>query len=415
MRGRMMNRLSWCVVLAASLVGTACNKSKSKDAGKEGSAGSGSAASTAGSTDKAAPAGAIDDELIAAAAKAGKGCKLEPAGYFNYDCPENTAFVELVTKKTSGLMMTDPKFAPTYLKLLEDKNVGVQQMAANKMYENTDWYATDKAAQERILTVAGAVPKDAAILANKLGRLIGFFKLDKTGLFDKVKALADNANTPEALRTGIVNWLLAGNPTSEPAYAVVRDAAKSDSKAIKTAALVGLSAAYPTHATDEMCKLWVDAMPTLDEAPASLVAAHLTNGDLQVFNENEAFPYNWAMVHSDTNKCPAEAVTAALDFVDKQVTAGNAKGIATWWLAALKGPIKSKNGSDADKAKAAAIAKKYADTTTYGGYQRGEAIEVLVDADPAAAKEYADKYASDADASLKSAAERVKGKLAKKG
>jgi hypothetical protein len=121
------------------------------------------------------------------------------------------------------------------------------------------------------------------------------------------------------------------------------------------------------------------------------------------------------MVHSDDNKCAPETVDAALDFIDKQVTGGKADGLTTSWVPALAGPHKSKNSTDAQKAKAVAITKKYVDTKAYNAYQRGNAIEMLVDADPAAAKELADKYANDADSSLKSATERAKKKLEKKG
>jgi len=398
-----MTRASWIIALSASLAGCNKDKDKAKPAETPAAEPAKAAAATAPTPAKTETA---DTKVVDAAKKVAADCKWNDDGYYDSNCAARQAFAQLNMDKSSGAALVS---------ILEDKSPGMQYLAADVLYSHAEWLADDKALQERVLAVAATLPKDGkGGTANKLGRAIGFFHLDKTGLFDKAKAIVDTADAPEPLRVGIVNWLLAGNPESEPAYQLVRDQATKGTPAIKIAALVGLSGAYNKHATDEMCKLWIDALPTLPDEPGSLVAAHLTNGDLQVFNENEAFPYNWAMISSDDNKCPPAMVDAALKLVDKQVTANKAGGLTSWWGAALKGPAKSKNATDAQKKLAVEIAKKYVDNAKYGGYQRGNVLESLVDMDAAVAKSLADKYANDKDSSLKSAAERTHKKLDKK-
>jgi hypothetical protein len=328
-------------------------------------------------------------------------CKWNEAGYFE-SCDARTAF------ETQKL---ERRHAMSLVALLEEKTPQMMSIAAQAMYRE-DWYREDKALQERIFTVAEKLPADLkGGVANKLGRTIGFFKLGKTGLLDRAKALALKGEAHEALRVGLANWLLAGNQDSESVYELTRDlATKGATPGIQIAALVALSAAYNHHATDEMCKLWIDALPKLDDKQASMIASHLTKGDLQVNNQNEAFPYNWAMISSDTNKCPAETVDAALDLIEKRVDEGTAKDYG--WTTSLKGPHASKNATPEQKKKAIEIAKKYADNTRYGGYQRGQAIDLLVELDPATARTLAETYKADKDTSLKSATERVQKKLA---
>ncbi|MCW5808394.1 MAG: hypothetical protein KIT31_38950 [Deltaproteobacteria bacterium] len=345
---------------------------------------------------------AVDAALVAAAKKVAAECKwIEDQAYFE-SCDARTAW--------EGQRL-EARHAATLLSLLEEKTPQMMHLASHAFYRE-DWYREDKALQERIFAVAEALPADLkGGTANKIGRTIGFFKLDKTGLTDRAKALAEKADANEALRIGLANWLLAGNQESEPLYELTRDlATKGATPGIQVAALVALSAAYNHHATDEMCKLWLEALPRLDDRPAAMIASHLTKGDLQVNNQNDAFPYNWAMISSDDNKCSAETVDSALKLIEKRVDDGTATDY--WWTSALKGPHVSKNATPAHKKKAIEIAKKYSANAKYGGYQRGQAIDLLVDLDPPTAKALADKYKDDKDASLKSAAERVTKRLA---
>ena len=377
-------------VLAASLGG--CKK---KDAPKSDST------PAAAEAPKAAP-GAIDAKIVAAAKKVTTDCKWNEEGYYPYDCPAKQAWDQ---------QHFDKDAAPTLVSLLADKSPGVQWLAASSLYHDA-WLVGNKDLQDKVLAAAAALPKDLkGGTANMLGRTIGFADVPKTGLFDKVKSIVENPNANEALRVGIVNWLLAGNQDSEPVYALTRDQAQNGaSPAIKIAALVALSAAYNKHDTAEMCKLWLDALPSLEDKQAAIIAAHLTNGDLQVNNQNDAFPYNWAMISSDNNKCAPEVVDAAIKDIAKRIADGKAEDY--WWTTAIKGLGRSKNATDAQKQQAVALAKQYAENAKLPSYQRGEAIEVLVDIDPATAKSLADKYAADKD--LKDAAGRVQKKLAEK-
>jgi hypothetical protein len=106
----------------------------------------------------------------------------------------------------------------------------------------------------------------------------------------------------------------------------------------------------------------------------------------------------------------ATNVDAALKYVATRVGDGKAPG--SWWTGGLRGPSKSKNATPEQKQAAIDIAKAYADNTKYGGYQRGEAVELLAEIDPPTGKTYADKYADDKD--LKDAAARAHKKLEKK-
>ncbi len=398
--------------IAVAALAAACGKDKSTASPAPASASASASGISAAKPAPAAPTpapsapaavtGGVDATVMAAAKKVAAECTWEDDGYFESSCPAKQAWDAIDFKADH---------AATLVAILEDKTTGMQQLASEAMYRQTEWFAEDKALEERILAVAGALPADAkGGTANKLGRVIGFCNLAKTGLFDKAKALVERADANEALRVGIVNWMLAGNQDSEPAYALTRDqATKGATPAIKVAALVALSAAYKTHATDEMCALWLDALPKLDDGPGAMIAAHLTNGDLQVNNQNEAFPYNWAMISSDDDTCPPATVDAALAAIDKRVAAGTAKD--AWWVSALAGPSKSKNATPAQKAKAVEIAKKYVDNARYGGYQRGNALEALVELDAKAAKAIADKHIKDPDDSLQRAAGRVYEKV----
>jgi hypothetical protein len=306
-----------------------------------------------------------------------------------------------------------PEQAVALVQVLEDKNPGVQTLAADKLMESkvTEYLAENKELQQRVLAVAKATPKDAkGPTANRLGRIIGFFNLEKTGLFDQAKAIADDANANENLRVGIANWMLAGNQESDAAYKFTLAAAQQTAvPGIRRAALVALSAGYKKHAA-EVCALWQQVLPTFDTEgdgqAAALIAAHLTNGDLQVSNQNSAFPYNWAMISSDENLCPPAAVDAGLSETDKRLAAGVSP---MWWTTPLRGPARSKNATPEQKKKAVEIATKLVDNTKASGYQRGEALEIIAALDPEAAKALITKYAADKD--MKDSIERTQKKL----
>jgi hypothetical protein len=356
------------------------------------------------------PAGAAvsADPAVLDAAKQAAACELKDGFYFSYECPQLKAWQEL-----DFFMNFKPEQAVALVQVLEDKNPGIQSLAANKLAEMkvTEYLAENKELQQRIIAVAKATPKDAkGGTANRLGRVIGFFKLDKTGLFDQVKAIADDANANENLRVGLVNWVLAGNQDSDAAYQLTLAAAKQTQvPGMRRAALVALSAGYKKHAA-EVCAVWQEALPTFDTEGdgqgAALVAAHLTNGDLQVSNQNEAFPYNWAMISSDENLCPPEAVDVGLSETDKRLAAGISP---MWWTSPLKGPARSKNATPEQKAKAVATATKLVDNTKAFASYRGEALEIIASLDPEAAKALITKYAADKD--MKDSIERAQKKL----
>jgi hypothetical protein len=398
-----------CVLLLAASLTAACGKkdqaapAPSPTPSPEASGASGASGANAAPAPAPAPAaGAVDPAVLAAAKKVAAECTWNEDGYYESSCPARQAWDE---------RSFEQKDAASLVAVLADSTKGLTGLAAQALYQET-WLADDKALQEKVFAVAAALPKDSkGGAANKLGRIIGFFDYGKTGLFDKAKAIEDNAEAPEALRIGIANWILAGNPESGPAYDLTRDAAKSGATpGLKTAGLVALSAAYEKHATDEMCALWLDALPSQDDKAGAIIASHLTNGDLQVMNMNEAFPYNWAMIHSDENKCPPATVDAALALIEKRIKDGSAKD--SWWVSSLEGPAKSTNATPAQKQKAIELAKKYADNAKLGGYERGQAMEALIAMDAPTAKALATKYAADKDDSLKSAADRVQKKLA---
>ncbi len=393
-----MKHLATWMFVAGALA--ACGKKSDKSG-----AGSGSA-TVGGLTVSVKNLKEPDQALIKLAKDAVAGCKYDDEGYYQYDCPAMKPWNDHRWEENDAL---------TLVTILEDPSPGMKYLASN-MYEHAEWFSEKKELQERILAVAAALPKDMkGGTANKLGRTIGFFKVAKTGEFDKIKAIVDKPETNEALRVGIVNWLLAGNPDSAPAYDLTYAAAtKGATPELKRAALIGLSGAYNGHASaDDMCKVWLDALGTMDDADAqAMLGAHLTKGDLQVNNQNKAFPYNWAMISSDTNKCPAATVDEALKQIAALVKDGKAK--SSWWTSALRGPSKAKNSTPEQKAQAIEITKAYADNTTYGGYERGGAIELLAEIDPPSGKTYADKYADDKDASIKSAVERARKTLDKK-
>jgi hypothetical protein len=359
---------------------------------------------------EAKPAGAAvaADPAVLDAAKQAATCELQEGYYYNYECPQLKAWQSL-----DFFMSFKPEQAVALVQVLEDKNVGVQTLAADKLTESkvTDYLAENKELQQRVIAVAKAMPKDAkGPTANRLGRIIGFFKLEKTGHFDQVKAIVDDASANENLRVGLANWVLAGNQESEAAYKLTLAAAQQTAAPnIRRAALVALSAGYKNHAA-EVCALWQQALPTIDTEGdgdgAAMIAAHLTNADLQVNNQNRAFPYNWAMIHSDENLCPPEAVEAGLAETERRLAAGVSP---MWWVSPLKGPAKSKNATPEQKQRAAAIATKLVDDPkVYAGY-RGEALEVIAAIDPEAAKALATKYAADKD--MKDSVARVQKKL----
>jgi hypothetical protein len=344
-------------------------------------------------------AAAAPDGVMAAAKKAADGCPLQEGYYFSYDCE---------AKKDWIAIRFEAKHAASLVAVLEQPNAGIQNLASDAMMSNAGWFSGDKALQERIFAFANKLPKTAVGgTANKLGRVIGFFDYGKTGLFDKAKAIVDNAEANENLRVGITNWILPGNQKSDPAYQLTLAQAKQTaSPKLRNAALVALSAGYAAHA-DEICPLWIEALEKLDDRVGAMVASHLTIGDLQVNNQNEAFPYNWAMISSDENRCPEATVDSALDLIDKRI-AGGAKD--SWWVSALRGPAKAKNATPGQKQKAAAIALKLVNDSKRSAYERGNALEMVAANDPANGKVLAEKLVADKD--MKSAAERVLKTLA---
>ncbi|MEO8698457.1 MAG: hypothetical protein ABI867_00405 [Kofleriaceae bacterium] len=383
-------------IIFALLVLAACKKHDAKTET------AGSAAEPAKTTEPApagTPAAPAADGVMAAAKKAAAGCELQEGYYFKYDCEG---------KKDWSAFRFEAKHAASLVAVLEEPNAGLQNMASNQMMSNADWFANDKAMQERILAIATKIPKDAkGGTGNQLGRAIGFFNLEKTGLFDKAKAIVENPEANEGLRIGIVNWVLPGNQKNDAAYQLTLAQAKQTAEPkLRTAALVALSAGYAAHAAD-ICPIWLDSLEKLDDRPGAMIASHLTIGDLQVNNQHEAFPYNWAMISSDDNRCPDATVDAALDIIDKRMTAGVQD---SWWVTALKGPAKAKNATAGHKQKATAIATKYFNNSKNSAYQRGNALEVIAALDPVAGKALATKVADDKD--LKDAAARVLKRLA---
>ena len=405
-----MRKILFAIAITSAFT-AACKKKKDGEAGGSAAVTTESKAGEtkpAGGEAKAGGAAVAADPAVLDAAKQAATCELQEGYYYNYDCPQMKAWQSL-----DFFMNFKPEQAVALVQVVEDKNAGLQNLAADKLTESkvTDFLAENKELQQRVIAVAKAMPKDAkGPTANRLGRIIGFFKLEKTGMFDQVKAIAEDPNANENLRVGLANWVLAGNQDSDAAYKFTLAAAKqTENPNIRRAALVALSAGYKTHAA-EVCALWQQALPTLDPegdaSGAALVAAHLTNGDLQVSNQNSAFPYNWAMISSDDNLCPPEAVEAGLAETEKRLGAGVSP---MWWTTPLKGPARSKNATPEQKQRAAAIATKLLENPKTSGYHRGEALEIIADLDPAAAKALVTKYAADKD--MKDAVERVQKKL----
>lgn len=342
-------------------------------------------------------------EVVALADAVLAECDCEHDGCRRFHCPAMAAWHRFDFERSH---------TATLVSLLADDAPMRWRLAVQVLVGGRAWIADDATLQAVVLDRAEALPKDISDdIATRLGNVIGFLTIGTSERFDRIAAIVRDPDAPPVLRAGIVNWLLAGNQASEPVYQLtVEQARHGATPLIRASALVALSAAYNHRATDEMCALWIAALPTLDDKTGALIASHLTNGDLQVSNQEQYTPYGWQMVSSAEYKCPAATVDAALTLIARRVAAHTALDYG--WVSALRGPAQSTNATPAQRRKAAAIAKRYLADRGYHGYVRGAALKLLVLLDPPAARVLAARYAGTDDA-LGDAAEAARKALAK--
>jgi len=168
-----------------------------------------------------------NDPKVIALVKPALGCGWDTHGFKN-DCEEWKKWREADAEFKGGAGDA------TLVNLIEDVDEKVRYAGAFKLDRDGSAYRADKALATR--TVAAAEAEKTNKFAGMLGGAIAEIAFDKTGLWDRVKALATTSEHVP-LRSSLVGHMLKFNADFSPAIQLAMDALKDKDDAIQSASI----------------------------------------------------------------------------------------------------------------------------------------------------------------------------------
>jgi|JI10StandDraft_1071094.scaffolds.fasta_scaffold44157_2 hypothetical protein len=325
-------------------------------------------------------------------------------------------------KTTSGIDAACPDFKAflaqkiergardaTFVAFLEDESPIGRTLGARALVAWGEGYRVERALAERVL--AAAEKESVEALTGIMGFLVGEIVLAKTGLGERVRALATRESGPADLQIGLISILLQANREDAAAFDLSREIAeRAKSPMVRNAALGAFSAAIDLRPA-EVCKLWAQNRENTDETLAATAAARLCAGASWVGYSG----ISWSSTSSFTmteNRCASE-VEPTLTLIEGRAKAG--KIANENWLFALRGVLRDdlKKTPAAQKKRALALARLIAETQENHAGSRASALRLVIQKDPGA-KAFAAKLADDPSNFVRQVAKEAGGVVPQK-
>jgi hypothetical protein len=310
-----------------------------------------------------------NDPAVVALSRAALVCKVDDK-QLDYFCAGYTAWRD-------SALLTDNKADKTLVNLLEDRDEKVRYLAAEKLTGIHTGYAQDPVAAKRVL--AAAQRETSVLVAERLGKALGFVDVEKTGITADVRKLIVEHKLVD-LRIGLIAE--GAHSNSDALFDVVFELAtgSTDDK-IRLKAVTAFWVGTPSSKRNDVCKMWLD---TVDHTNAEIAgeAAYMCG-------LNSSCTAQWDKL---LDKLDARAKRGTVSH--RQMTA------------ALEWQAKQKEATAPQKARALAIAKAVVENPKNASDARAHAIDVVAALDKAD-KAFPAKFKDDPDASVKAAVERA--------
>jgi hypothetical protein len=247
---------------------------------------------------------------------------------------------------------------PTLVSLLEDPDERVRVLAARKLARHGAPFRTERALAERVVAAAEAERGERA------APLLG-------GLVARVELLA-RRHPLAVLREAVVEGLFRNNPSSVEAFDLTKNLVGDPDHAVRVAA-VGAFWVGGDHWSEETCRFWFDHIDDpRDEDVAARASELLTR----------------------SGRCQAET-DALLESAEKRFRAARTDRPA--FAAALRNVCEDRKSTDAERARAGALARRLVQEKSIETAVRVEALPAVLACDPAGGRAFVNGFATDKD------------------
>ena len=261
----------------------------------------------------------------------------------------------------------------TLVTLLGDVDDRVRLLAATNLAVFGQRYRTDKALAGSVVR-AGETERSVRVAAH-LGAALARIDVEKTELFDRVRAIAAK-HALVALRVALVLALAHENPSSMSAFTLTLDLLRDPDKEVRAAALSALWTCGARH-PDEACRAWREH---IDDGEDDDLAARATDY------------LTWA------GTCQAH-YDALLDSEERRFKAGRTTRAP--FARSLGNLCEDPKATAAQRARATDLARRMAEQKTSDRDVRGAALAQVLRCDPANGKTFVQKYATDDDVDVR--------------
>ena len=257
--------------------------------------------------------------------------------------------------------------------LLADVDDRVRLLAAQNLAVFGQRYRSDKVLAGGV--VRAAEGEESARVAPYLGAALARIDVDKTELFDRVRAVAAK-HALVALRVALVSALAQGSPGSTAVFTLTLDLLRDPEKEVRAAALGALWTAGSRH-PEEACRAWRDHMDDgADDDIAARSCDYLT----------------WAgncQLHYD----------AMLDSEERRFKAGRTS--KPLFAKALGNVCEDPKTTATQKARATELLRRVAEQKTSDRDVRGAALGDVMRCDSATGRAFVQRYVTDDDAHVR--------------
>lgn len=371
----MLTSLTGAAAVALVVVLGACSKdegaksepSSSKPA-KTATAPKSSTAATPGAGGEKGLAAKDNDPKVIALLQPVLKCPWESGG-FKLECEDWVKWQDAKDEFKDGAADN------TLINLMEDPDEKVRYAATWKLDFSGAKYQKDKNLATRVVAVAEQ--EKTTKFAGLLGSTLAEIDFDKTGLWERIKALATKSEHAH-LRVSLLSHMLTENKDFAPAVALAMEAIKHPDPQIKQAA-VSAFRKYAGAKKVEACKFLLDNSDEHDPAapePAEELAVQA------------------ARSLAENPECEA-SIDPLLDLIEKRLKDKHVRLPAWDW--AVSNVCGNPKANDKQKARGEAIAKALSTPDTNNTYVRRDALDAVLKCDPKGGNAVVQGYTSDKD------------------
>ncbi len=206
------------------------------------------------------------DPDILALAEAAKTCKFENSS-FDWNCPAYKAFTSESDDLFEGLDGNS-----TILAMLENSDVRMRALAADKGFVTGRAFFAQKANAERLIKVISKEAEPRVL--SRLGRFAAFINAEKLGMTEQVMAFTSHGNSQ--FRDAVASAMLPLQPTAFSLkfnQKLMEDADRS----VKRSALLALSGNGRTRPSEPLCSALKSQLTRNDDLTAEALEAGATS------------------------------------------------------------------------------------------------------------------------------------------